>query len=296
MVPVRNYKPTSPGRRAGSVVDFSELSKKKPERSLTESLSAKGGRNARGRITSRSRGGGHRRKYRLIDARRDKDGVPGRVVSIEYDPNRSARIALVQYADGEKRYILAPDGLTVGRTISNGPDAEPEIGNCLPLSRIPLGSPIHNVELRPGRGGQIARSAGVVARLLAREGQYAHVLLPSGEVRMVHVACRATLGQVGNPDHRLVGLGKAGRSRWLGVRPASRAMAKNPVDHPMGGGSGRSKGHRPESPSGVPAKGGKTRRPRDGESAVPCDPGLEQGAPRREPQGRSRGRTTAPLR
>jgi large subunit ribosomal protein L2 len=259
---VRKYKPTSPGRRSGSASDFSDLTKKPPERALTEHLSEKGGRNARGRITARFRGGRHRRRYRVIDKRRDKDGIPGKVVALEYDPNRSARIALIQYADGEKRYILAPEGLKVGRKIMNGPDAEPEVGNCLPLSRIPLGSTIHSVELRPGRGGQLARSAGVVARLMAREGEYAHVLLPSGEVRMVHVKCRAVMGQVSNPDHRLVQIGKAGRSRWLGIRPRSRAMAKNPVDHPMGGGSGRSKGHRPEGPGGVSAKGGKTRRPR----------------------------------
>jgi large subunit ribosomal protein L2 len=261
-VPIRAHKPTSPGRRGGATADFSGLAKKRPERSLTERLPEKAGRNAHGRITARSRGGGHRRKYRRIDWRRDKDGVPGRVVSIEYDPNRSARIALVQYADGERRYILAPNGLAVGRAVMNGPEAEPEVGNCMPLSRMPLGTPVHNVELKPGRGGQLARSAGVAARLMAREGDYAHVLLPSGEVRMVHVSCRATVGQVGNLDHSSVDLGKGGRSRWLGVRPRTRASVKNPVDHPMGGGEGRSKGHRPEGPTGVPAKGGKTRSPR----------------------------------
>jgi len=245
------------------VADFSGLTKKRPERSLTESLAETGGRNAHGRITSRLRGGGHRRRYRLIDWRRtDKDGVPGKVVAIEYDPNRSARIALVQYADGDKRYVLAPEGLVVGARIVDGPGAEPDVGNCMPLANIPLGLTIHNVELRPGKGGQLARSAGAAARLMAREDEYAHVLLPSGEVRMVHVSCRATIGQVSNVDHRLVAIGKAGRSRWLGIRPRTRGMAKNPVDHPMGGGSGRSKGHRPESPTGVPAKGGKTRRPR----------------------------------
>jgi large subunit ribosomal protein L2 len=261
-VPVRNYKSTSPGRRGGSVADFSGLTKKKPERSLTESGSRSGGRNARGRMTARGRGGGHRRRYRRIDFRRDKDGIPGKVAAIEYDPNRSARIALIVYADGEKRYILCPDGLEVGRIIMNGPEAEPEVGNAMPLSKMPLGSEIHNVELKPGKGGQLARSAGVVARLMAREGNYAQVTLPSGEVRMVHVTCRATLGQVGNIDHRLIVLGKAGRNRWLGKRPLTRGMAKNPVDHPMGGGKSRSKGHRPESPSGVSAKGGKTRKRR----------------------------------
>ncbi len=261
-MPIRVFKPTSPGRRGGSILDFSGLTKKKPEKSLTEELGKTGGRNCRGRMTSRGRGGRHRRKYRVIDFKRTKDGVPGKVVAIEYDPNRSARIALVQYADGDKRYILCPDGVEVGRPIMNGPDAEPEVGNCMPLSKMPLGSLIHNVELRPGRGGQIARSAGIAARLMAREGEYAHVVMPSGEVRMVLVTCRATLGQVGNVDHRLVSLGKAGRNRWLGKRPLTRGMAKNPVDHPMGGGSKRSKGHRPESPSGVPAKGGKTRNKR----------------------------------
>jgi large subunit ribosomal protein L2 len=261
-VPIRTFEPTSPGRRGGSVADFSDLAGKKAERSLTQRLKKSGGRNAHGRTTSRGRGGGTHRKYRKIDFKRDKDGVPGKVVAVEYDPNRSARIALVQYADGDKRYILCPEGVGVGRSIMNGPDAEPEVGNCMPLSRMPLGSLIHNVEMRPGRGGQLARSAGMVARLMAREGEYAHVVLPSGEVRRVVATCRATMGQVGNPDHRLINLGKAGRNRWLGRRPITRAMAKNPVDHPMGGGSKRSKGHRPESPSGVPAKGGKTRKPR----------------------------------
>ncbi len=261
-MPVRTYKPTSPGRRGGMVADFSGLTKKKPERALTGKVSRTGGRNARGRMTVRGRGGGHRRRYRSIDFLRDKDGVPGRVSAIEYDPNRSARIALITYADGDKRYILCPDGLETGRTIMNGPDAEPEVGNSMPLLNIPLGTDIHNIELKPGKGGQLARSAGTVARLQAREGEYAHVVLPSGEVRMVHVTCRATLGQVGNVDHKLIVLGKAGRSRWLGWRPKSRAMAKNPVDHPMGGGKCRSKGHRPESPTGVPAKGGRTRKPR----------------------------------
>ena len=261
-MPVRNYKPTSPGRRDGSIVDLSGLTKKPPEKALVRPLKQSGGRNAHGRQTSRYRGGGHKRRYRVIDSKRNKDGIPGKVLAIEYDPNRSARIALIQYADGEKRYILAPEGLAVGQAIMNGPDAEPEVGNCLALADMPLGTAIHNVELRPGNGGVLARSAGNSARLMACEGNYAQVLLPSGEVRLIHARCRATIGQVGNTDHRLVSLGKAGRKRWLGKRPHSRGMAMNPVDHPMGGGSKRSKGHRPESPSGVPAKGGKTRRPR----------------------------------
>ena len=261
-MPVRNYKPTSPGRRDGSIVDLSGLTKKPPEKALVRPLKQSGGRNAHGRQTSRYRGGGHKRRYRVIDSKRNKDGIPGKVLAIEYDPNRSARIALIQYADGEKRYILAPEGLAVGQAIMNGPDAEPEVGNCLALADMPLGTAIHNVELRPGNGGVLARSAGNSARLMACEGNYAQVLLPSGEVRLIHARCRATIGQVGNTDHRLVSLGKAGRKRWLGKRPHSRGMAMNPVDHPMGGGSKRSKGHRPEIPSGVPAKGGKTRRPR----------------------------------
>ncbi len=260
-MPIRNFKPTSPGRRDGSVVDLSGLTKKPPEKTLLRPLKSSGGRNAHGRQTVRFRGGGHKRRYRVIDKKRDKDGIPGKVVSIEYDPNRSGRIALVQYADGEKRYILAPEGLEVGRAIMSGPNAEPEVGNCMPLADMPLGMVIHNVELRPGRGGAIARSAGISARLMAREGDYAQVLMPSGEMRLVHVRCRATIGQVGNTDHRLVSLGKAGRKRWLGRRPHSRGMAMNPVDHPMGGGSSRAKGHLPQSPSGVLAKGGKTRKP-----------------------------------
>jgi large subunit ribosomal protein L2 len=243
-------------------MDFSTLTKKKPEKALTEARRESGGRNAHGRVTNRYQGGGHARKYRIIDTCRDKDGVPGKVASIEYDPNRSARIALINYADGDKRYILCPEGLAVGRTVMNGPTAEPEVGNNMPLQSIPVGSLIHNVELRPGKGGVLARSAGTVAKLMARDGLYAIVVLPSGEQRMVLGKCRASIGQVGNGDHWLVEIGKAGRSRWLGIRPHNRGMARNPVDHPMGGGKKRSKGHRPESPSGVPAKGGKTRRPR----------------------------------
>ncbi len=258
-MPLRNYKPTSPGRRDGSVEDFSGLTKKPPEKALLRPLKSTGGRNAHGRQTSRYRGGGHKRRYRVIDRKRTKDGIPGKVASIEYDPNRSARIALIQYADGEKRYIIVPEGLSVGQTIMNGPDAEPEIGNCMALADMPLGTVIHNVELRPGCGGAIARSAGNSARLMAREGDYAQVVMPSGEVRLIHTKCRATIGSVGNSDHRLVSLGKAGRKRWLGVRPHPRGMAMNPVDHPMGGGKKRSKGHLPQSRSGVLAKGGNTR-------------------------------------
>jgi large subunit ribosomal protein L2 len=263
---IRYYKPTSPGRRNASVSDFAELTdkNKKPEKSLTVPLKKKGGRNNQGFITSRHRGGGHKRMYRIIDFRRhDKDGVPGLVTHIEYDPNRSARIALIQYQDGEKRYILAPDGLVAGVTIQNGSAAEPKVGNCLPLSRIPTGMMIHNIEMQPGSGGKLCRSAGVSATLTAREGTWAQITLPSGEIRRIPAACRATIGMVGNPDHMNIRLGKAGRSRWKGRRPHVRGVAMNPVDHPMGGGEGRTSGGRhPCSPTGKPAKGGKTRRRR----------------------------------
>jgi large subunit ribosomal protein L2 len=262
---IRYYKPTTPGRRFASVSDFSELTdkNKKPEKSLTVPLKKKGGRNHHGVITARHRGGGHKRMYRIIDFRRhDKDGIPGLVTHIEYDPNRSARIALVQYADGEKRYIIAPDGLTAGMTIHNGPDAEAKVGNCLPLSKIPTGLQIHNIEMQPGGGAKLCRSAGVAAVLTAREGDWAQITLPSGEVRRIPANCRATIGVVGNADHMNIRLGKAGRKRWLGRRPHVRGTAMNPIDHPMGGGEGRSKGHIPRSPTGVLAKGGKTRRRR----------------------------------
>ena len=263
---IRIYKPTSPGRRFSSVSDFSDLTdkNKKPEKNLTEPLRKTGGRNNQGFITSRHRGGGHKRMYRIIDFRRhDKDGVPGLVTHIEYDPNRSARIALVQYQDGEKRYILAPDGLAAGMTVHNGPDAEPKPGNCLPLSKIPTGMAIHNIEMQPGGGGKLCRSAGMSATLTAREGTWAQLTLPSGEVRRIPAACRATVGAVGNADHMNIRLGKAGRSRRLGRRPHVRGVAMNPVDHPMGGGKGRTSGGRhPCSPTGKPAKGGKTRRRR----------------------------------
>lgn len=258
---IRKYKPTSPGRRHGSVLDFTEITRSKPEKSLLRPLKKTGGRNNRGRITCRHRGGGHKRQYRVIDFKRDKDGIPARVATIEYDPNRTCFIALLHYADGEKRYILAPIGLEVGQTIQSGSDSDPNPGNSMKLSDIPIGVQIHNVELQPGRGGQICRSAGAAAQLQAREGKYAVLLLPSGELRRVHVKCRATIGRVGNTDHQNVKLGKAGRKRHLGRRPHVRGTAMNPIDHPMGGGEGRTAGGRhPCSPSGVLAKGGRTRR------------------------------------
>ncbi|GIW85788.1 MAG: 50S ribosomal protein L2 [Isosphaeraceae bacterium] len=263
---IRVYKPTSPGRRNASVSDFSELTdkNKKPEKSLVEPLKKKGGRNFQGVITARHRGGGHKRMYRIIDFKRnDRDGQVATVTHIEYDPNRSARIALIEYPDGVKRYILAPQGLTAGMTVQSGPDAEPKLGNCLPLSRIPTGLDIHNIEMQPGGGGKLCRSAGTHAVLTAREGPWAQITLPSGEVRRIPAGCRATIGVVGNADHMNIRLGKAGRSRWLGRRPHVRGVAMNPVDHPMGGGEGRTSGGRhPCSPTGKPAKGGKTRKRR----------------------------------
>jgi large subunit ribosomal protein L2 len=245
------------------VSDFSEITKKKPERRLTEALRKTGGRDNQGHQTNVNKGGGHRRRYRKIDFKRNKENVPAKVAAIEYDPNRTSRIALLHYADGDKRYILAPDGLKVGARIMSGKKAEPEIGNCLPLSHMPLGTIIHNVEIKPGKGGQIARSAGISARLLAKEGKRAHVEMPSGEVRIVSVECRATVGQVGNSDHQNITLGKAGRNRWLGRRPHVRGTAKNPVDHPMGGGSSRRHGGRPPcSRTGLLSKGGRTRKPK----------------------------------
>jgi large subunit ribosomal protein L2 len=260
-MPVRTFKPTSPGRRQMSVSSFEEITRSRPERSLTEPLKKHAGRNNQGRITVRHRGGGHKRRYRIIDFKRDKDGVPGRVSTIEYDPNRSARIALIVYADGEKRYILAPHGLQVGQTIMSGPEAEIRVGNCLPLRNLPLGSTIHNIELSPGRGGQLVRSAGTAAQLMAKEGKYAQLRMPSGEVRLVPLVARATIGQVGNIEHENESLGKAGRSRWLGRRPTVRGSVMNPVDHPHGGGEGRSPiGGQPQTPWGKPALGYKTRR------------------------------------
>lgn len=261
---IRKYKPTSAGRRNATVSDFADLTAgAKPEKKLLKPKRKTGGRNNQGKITARHRGGGHKRRYRVIDFQRNKDGVPAKVASIQYDPNRSARIALLHYIDGEKRYILAPDGLQVGTRVESGPDAPPTVGNCLPLKNMPLGTAIHNVELLPGRGARMCRSAGVGATLVAREADWAQVNLPSGEIRRIPSACRATIGKVGNSDHMGIVLGKAGRKRWLGRRPHVRGTAMNPVDHPHGGGEGRTKGGRhPVSPSGVPAKGGATRKRR----------------------------------
>jgi large subunit ribosomal protein L2 len=260
-MPVRKLNPTSAGVRFQTISDFHEVTKSTPEKSLLVSISRKGGRNNNGRITAKRRGGGHRKLYRVIDYKRNKDGVPAKVTGIEYDPNRSSHIALLTYVDGEKRYIIAPKGLKAGDKVMSGPDAEVRSGNCLPLEKIPEGTLIHNIELRPGKGGQIARSAGASVQLMAKEGSYANIKLGSGEVRLVEVKCRATVGTVGNTDHENVSIGKAGRSRWLGKRPRVRAVAMNPVDHPMGGGEGRSSGGRhPCSPWGTPAKGYKTRK------------------------------------
>jgi len=257
---IKTYKPTTPGRRDGSVLDYQELTTSKPQKSLLRPLKKSGGRNNRGRITSRRRGGGNKRRYRVIDFKRDKSGVPARVATIEYDPNRSCFISLLHYVDGEKRYILAPLGLEVGMMIQSGSDAEPTTGNAKKLKDIPIGLQIHNIELKVGRGGQICRTAGGAAQLMAREGQYAVVLMPSGELRRIHIECMATVGRVGNTDHQNVKLGKAGRNRHRGRRPKVRGTAMNPVDHPMGGGEGRTAGGRhPCSPTGVLAKGGRTR-------------------------------------
>jgi len=263
---VRKLKPTTPGQRHKIIGAFDTITSSTPEKSLLRPLKKSGGRNNSGKMTMRYIGGGHKRRYRVIDFKRNKDGVNATVESIQYDPNRSSRIALLAYADGEKRYILAPNGLQVGQEIASGPGVVPEIGNSLPLSEIPLGSIIHNIELRPGQGGIMARSAGTFAQLAAREGKYAVVKLPSGETRMVLVTCRATLGAVGNSDHALERSGKAGRSRWLGRRPGVRGVAMNPVDHPMVGGEGRSSGGHPRSRTGVLAKGYKTRQPKKGSS------------------------------
>ncbi|MDX2169879.1 MAG: 50S ribosomal protein L2 [Deltaproteobacteria bacterium] len=259
-MPIRNYKPTSAGRRGMSVADFSEITKTTPERSLLEPRKRTGGRNALGKMTARHRGGGHKRRYRVIDfARNSKDGIAARVAAIEYDPNRSARLALLHYVDGEKRYILAPVGLKVGAQVVSGPGADIKPGNALPLSNIPLGTTVHNVEMRPGRGGQLGRSAGAAIQLMAKEGSMALLKLGSGELRLVQAACRATIGQIGNVDHANVSIGKAGRSRWKGRRSSVRGVAMNPVDHPHGGGEGKSKGNHPQSPWGQPAKGYRTR-------------------------------------
>jgi large subunit ribosomal protein L2 len=258
-MPVRPYQPTSAGRRFQTANDFSEITKSKPERALIEPKSRSGGRNANGRVTARHRGGGHKRRFRVVDFRREKEQVPARVAAVEYDPNRSARLALLHYADGEKRYILAPVGLRVGDMVVSGEGADIKPGNALPLRQIPLGTMVHNVEMKPGKGGQLARGAGTAIQLMAKEGDMALLKLPSGELRQVQIRCRATIGQVGNLDHENVSIGKAGRTRWRGRRPRVRGVAMNPVDHPHGGGEGRSKGNHPQSPWGQPAKGYKTR-------------------------------------
>ncbi len=260
-MPTRNFKPTSPGRRGMSGYTFEELTATRPYKPLTRPLKKTGGRNNQGRITTRHRGGGHKRLYRIIDWKRNKIGVLGRIIAIEYDPNRSARIALIQYADGERRYILAPVGVRVGTRLSSGPEADLSPGNALALRDIPVGSIIHNIELKPGRGGQLVRGAGVGAQLMAKEGSWAQVRLPSGEVRLVHVECMATLGQVGNPEHATISIGKAGRTRHLGIRPTVRGSAMNPRDHPHGGGEGKAPiGGQPQTKWGKVAMGKKTRR------------------------------------
>jgi large subunit ribosomal protein L2 len=258
---IKKFKPTTPGRRFMTVPTFDEITRTEPERSLLEPLRRAAGRNAQGKITVRHRGGGHKRLYRRIDFKRDKDGIAARVAAIEYDPNRSARIALLHYADGEKRYILAPEGLRVGQQVTSGPGAEIQPGNALPLRDIPVGTIVHNVELHPGRGGQLVRSAGGGAQIMAKEGGFAHLRLPSGEVRLVSLDCRATIGQVGNAEHEAIKLGKAGRKRWLGWRPSVRGVAMDPASHPHGGGEGRSPVGMPGpvSPWGKPTLGAKTR-------------------------------------
>src|SRR5512141_1390725 len=259
-MPVKSYKPTAPGLRQRTTSDFSEITKSAPEKSLTKGKLKTGGRDSRGHLTSWWRGGGHKKRYRDIDFKRDKHDIPAKVASIEYDPNRSARIALLAYADGEKRYIIQPDGLKVGQKIVSGPDADILVGNALPLKNIPPGTTIHNLELRPGKGAQMVRTAGGAAQLVAKEGDYALVKLPSGETRKVSHDCMATIGQIGNTDHENVTIGKAGRSRWLGIRPHNRGVSMNPVDHPHGGGEGKTSGGRhPVTPWGQPTRGYKTR-------------------------------------
>ncbi|HSK48350.1 MAG TPA: 50S ribosomal protein L2 [Coriobacteriia bacterium] len=267
---LKKYKPTSPGRRFQSVSDFAEITSTTPEKSLLEPLPKKGGRNNNGRITTRHQGGGHKRRYRVIDFKRNKDGVPAKVATIEYDPNRSARIALLHYADGEKRYILAPKGLNVGDTITNGPGSDIKPGNALPLLNIPVGTVVHAVELQPGRGAALARSAGTSIQLMGKEGDYAIVRMPSSEMRRVLITCRATIGEVGNSDHSNITIGKAGRARWMGIRPSVRGTAMNPVDHPHGGGEGKNKsaGRHPVTPWGVPTKGHRTRSKKNATSRL----------------------------
>ena len=259
---IKKFKPTTNGRRGMSQLDFAEITTDQPEKSLLAPVTRKGGRNNQGKLTVRHQGGGHKRKYRIIDFKRNKDGIPGRVATIEYDPNRTANIALIHYADGEKRYILAPKGIKVGQEIMSGTEADIKVGNSLPLANIPVGTTIHNIELKPGKGGQLARSAGAEAQLLGKEERYALVRLGSGEVRMILLTCRATIGQVGNLEHELVNVGKAGRSRWKGIRPTVRGSVMNPNDHPHGGGEGRAPIGRksPMSPWGKPTLGYKTRK------------------------------------
>ncbi|MGI6623198.1 MAG: 50S ribosomal protein L2 [Acetivibrionales bacterium] len=261
-MPIKKYNPTSPARRFMTVSTFEEITKKAPEKSLLAPLSRKGGRNSYGRITVRHRGGGTKQKYRIIDFKRDKDGIPAKVSAIEYDPNRSANIALLVYADGEKRYILAPNGLNVGDVVYSGEDSDIKPGNALPLESIPLGTVIHNIELKPGKGGQLVRSAGNEAQLMAKEGSYAQVRLPSGEVRKIDIRCKATIGQVGNLEHENISIGKAGRKRWMGIRPSVRGVVMNPSDHPHGGGEGKSPIGMPSplTPWGKPTLGYKTRK------------------------------------
>jgi len=259
-MPLKSHKPTTPSRRHMVLSDFSEITKSTPERSLLKGQKSKAGRNSAGRISVRHRGGGHKRRYRMIDFKRDKFGIPAKVASIEYDPNRSARIALLHYVDGEKRYIIAPMNLKVGAMLNSGPDAEPSLGNALPLSKIPVGMAIHNIELVAGRGGQLVRSAGASAVLMSQTEEFANVKMPSGEIRMIRTDCMATIGRVGNVEHSNIVMGKAGRKRWLGIRPTVRGVAMNPVDHPMGGGEGRtSGGGHPKSPWGLLSKGKRTR-------------------------------------
>ena len=258
---LKKYKPTTPSRRHMVTSAFDTITKSTPERSLLRSKKSTGGRNSSGRLTTRHKGGGHKRRYRVIDFKRNKHGIPAKVASIEYDPNRSARIALLNYADGEKRYIIAPVGLEVGSTLLSGPGVEPTVGNVLPLAEIPLGTTVHCIELEPGCGAQIARSAGTSAQLMSREGDFANMKMPSGEIRRIRTICQATIGQVGNVDHENIVSGKAGRKRWLGIRPTVRGVAMNPVDHPMGGGEGRtSGGGHPTSPWGTLSKGKRTRK------------------------------------
>ncbi len=269
MAIIKKYKPTSPGRRFRTYLERDEITRTEPEKSLLEPIQSKGGRNNYGRVTARHRGGGHKRRYRRIDFKRDKFGVPAKVASIEYDPNRSSNIALLHYLDGEKRYILAPKGLTVGNTVVSSDKADIMPGNAMPLANIPLGTHVHNVELKIGAGGQIVRSAGTYAQLMAKESGYATLKLPSGEMRRVHMNCRATIGEVGNEQHENINWGKAGRTRWLGKRPRVRGVAMNPVDHPMGGGEGRSSGGRhPCSPWGQPSKGYRTRKKKPSDNFI----------------------------